>query len=427
MSRVRLNPEAVFRDLGYEPHEGQRLVHESLAPRRVLACGVRWGKSLCGAMEAIVAALQPKERSMGWVVGPTYDLADKIFREIVYIVAARLRHRIVTLKEHEKRLVLLNMAGGRSEIRAKSADNPTSLLGEALDWVILDEAARLKPAIWESFISQRLIDRKGWALMISTPKGKGWFYEAFRRGQGHDDAFESWNSPSWLNPHLDAALIEEERDRLPERVFRQEFGGEFLEGSGQVFRNVRERALGAAAVPVPGARYYAGLDLAKVHDYTVLVILNAEREVVYWDRFHRLDWNTQIQRVQVATDRYNRAVITCDATGLGDPLLEMLKRAGCRAEAYPFTAKSKAALVDALAMALEQGQIRLPRPELWPELIDELEGFEYDVTDAGNVRTSAPAGMHDDCVMALGLALWPVRTCKPKYRSVWVPFEEVFR
>jgi len=46
----------------------------------------------------------------------------------------------------------------------------------------------------------------------------------------------------------------------------------------------------------------------------------------------------------------------------------------------------------------------LPRPDLWPEGIDELEAFEYSVTDSGNVRTSAPSGIHDDCVIALALA-----------------------
>ena len=79
------------------------------------------------------------------LVAPTYDLTDKIYREMVIIVAQHLRHRIVAMKDNEKRLILRNMAGGLSEIRGKSADNPVSLLGEGLDWVIVDEAARLKP------------------------------------------------------------------------------------------------------------------------------------------------------------------------------------------------------------------------------------------------------------------------------------------
>jgi len=36
--------------------------------------------------------------------------------------------------------------------------------------------------------------------------------------------------------------------------------------------------------------------------------------------------------------------------------------------------------------------------------VNELEVFEYDVTDAGTVRYSAPSGFHDDTVDALALA-----------------------
>src|SRR5436309_10516019 len=199
---TQLNKQALFRDLGYEPHPGQAEIHASTASRRVVASGVRWGKSRCAAMEALASAMEARDRSIGWVVAPTYDLSDKIFREIVIVVAQHLRHRIVTLKDHEKKLVLRNMAGGLSEIRGKSTDNPVSLLGEGLDWLIVDEAARMKPSIWEGYLTQRLIDRKGWALLISTPKGKGWFYDLFRRGQGRDPDYQSWNSPSWENPFL---------------------------------------------------------------------------------------------------------------------------------------------------------------------------------------------------------------------------------
>ena len=403
------NKMAFFEDLGYAPHPGQQEIHASSAPRRIVACGVRWGKTLCAAMEGISAAMEPKPRSMGWVVAPTYDLADKVFRELVILTAEHLRHRIVTLKESERRLVLRNMAGGLSEIRGKSADNPVSLLGEGLDWLIVDEASRLKPAIWESHLTQRLIDKKGWALLISTPKGKGWFYELFRRGQGSDGEVESWNLPSKSNPHLNDSLIEQERNRLPERVFRQEYEGEFLEGSGAVFRNVRECATGDWQMPEYGRTYYGGLDLARVEDYTVLVIATRDRQVVHVDRFHRLDWALQIQRIRVAASLYHSPTILCDSTGVGDPIHESLARAGCSVEPYPFTQKSKAALVDNLALLLEQRDVVLPRPDLWPEGVDELESFQYSVTDAGNVRSSAPHGVHDDCVMALGLALWQVR------------------
>ena len=400
----RLDKKALFQDLGYQPHEGQRSIHESRAPRRVLACGVRFGKSLCAAMECLAAAMEPKERSIGWVVAPTYDLSERVFNQVAVVAASHLGHRVVAIKEHDRRLVLRNMGGGHSEIRGKSADNPVSLLGEGLDWCVLDEASRMRPAIWESHLSQRLLDKQGWALLISTPRGKGWFYEMFRRGQGLDPDYQSWNWPSWTNPLLDKDQIDEERGRLPERVFRQEYGAEFLEGSGAVFRYVREAATGGWKDPQRDAYYYAGLDLAKVEDYTVLVIMNRAREVVFFDRFHRQDWTVQINRIKAACERYNSARIVCDTTGAGEPVYEQMTRAGCRVEAYPFTARSKGDLVNNLSLMLEQRQLVLPRQELCPDLIDELEAFEYSVTEAGGVRTGAPSGVHDDCVIALALA-----------------------
>jgi len=417
-----LSKSALFRDIHHEPHPGQRAIHESTASRRIVACGVRWGKSLCAAMEALAAAMEPKPRSMGWVVAPSYDLSDKIFREIVVVLAERLRHRIVSLRDNDKRLVLRNLAGGLSEIRGKSADNPISLLGEGLNWVIVDEAARLKPAIWEGYISQRLVDRKGWALLISTPRGKGYFYDLFRRGQGLDPDYESWNQPSWSNPHLDASLIEEERGRLPERVFRQEFGGEFIEGSGQVFRNVRECATGEWEEPQRDKQYFAGLDLAKLEDYTVLVVVDSKRRVVHVDRFHKIDWSIQVSRIKATTERYHNAATYVDSTGAGEPILENLRKAGINALPYTLTARSKSALIDQLALTLEQRRIVLPKPELWPEGIDEMESFEYSVTDSGNVRTGAPGGVHDDCVIALALAIWEPAKVRRFRRERYVPW-----
>ncbi len=419
MGSPRFNKAAFFEDLGYEPHPGQQEIHFATEPRRVVACGVRWGKTLCAAMEGLAAAMQPAERSMGWVVGPTYDLADRVFREIQRLALAHLKHRIVTLTE--RCLVLRNMAGGRSEIRAKSADSEVSLLGEGLDWLIVDEASRLKPTIWQAHLSQRLIDKKGWALLISTPNGKGHFYDLHRRGQGDDPEWRSWNYPSWTNPLLDADHIERQRQSVPERTFRQEYGAEFIEGSGAVFRNVRDCATGVWRDPREDGRYFAGLDLAKVEDYTVLSILDADLNLVFVDRFHRLDWAFQVQRIKAGLDRYAKAEVFVDSTGAGEPILESLRRAGVNARPYSFTQKSKAALIDNLSLMFEQKKITVPTPEVWPEGIDEVEAFEYSVTDSGTVRTGAPGGGHDDIVISLALAAWHRRPRRERKISLFAP------
>lgn len=224
-----LRKRELFAALGYQPHAGQVLVHRSKASRRVLACGVRWGKSTCAAMEAIAGLFEARDSALGWTVAPTYEASKRIFDEVVHVVHMHLRHRVVEYNPREHRLVVVNFGGGRSTLRGKSADNSVSLLSEAIDFVIVDEAARMKPEIWQQHLVQRLIDRNGWALLLSTPAGRNWFHKLFRRGQNsRDPSFESWAQPSWMNPHISRDLIEEERKRMDADPFGQEFAGKFI-------------------------------------------------------------------------------------------------------------------------------------------------------------------------------------------------------
>lgn len=414
--RIR-NFRAFCEDVGYRPHAGQLEVHSATERIRVVACGVRWGKTTCAAMDGLAAALTPAERSVGWVVAPTYDLATRVFREILLTAKSKLGHYVKAASESEHRLILTNLSGGYSEVRAKSADNPVSLLGEGLDWLIVDEASRLKADVWQAYLSQRLIDKKGWALLVSTPKGKGFYYDLFRSGrEGPDRAPDtrSWNMPSWTNPLLDRDLIEAERSRIPDRDFRQEYGAEFIEGEGRVFSEVRACATGEMREPVAGRRYIAGLDLARVTDFSVLIICDVDtRAVVYVDRFNRLDWETQVARAKAALDRYNAAPAYVDTTGAGEPVFEMLRKAGIGARAYTLTSRTKADLINNLVLMLAGRKITLPRPLLCPVLINELEDYEFSVTDTGVIRMSSPAGAHDDTVIALALAAWGLKRAQP--------------
>lgn len=225
---TRLDKRELFESLGYRPHAGQKAVHRSHAPRRVLACGVRWGKSTCGVMEAIAGLLQPREETLGWVVGPTLDLARLIFERAAIVVERRFKHRVKHYSPREQRLVVVNFGGGTSVLEGKTADHPASLLGESLDFLIVDEAARMKESVWTEHLSQRLIDRHGWALFLSTPRGRDWFFRLGKRGQrGRDKSFESWCSPSWTNPYISRELIEEERSRLSKEVFDEQYGAVF--------------------------------------------------------------------------------------------------------------------------------------------------------------------------------------------------------
>jgi hypothetical protein len=225
---TKLSKPDLFEALGYKPHAGQLLVHRSRAQRRVLACGVRWGKSTCGVMESLAGLLQPRERTLGWIVGPTYALSRLIFERTAALALQRFKHRVRAYSPRDQRLVMVNFGGGRSVLEGKTADHPASLLGESLDFVVVDEAAAMQERVWTEHLSQRLLDRRGWALFLSTPRGRNWFYKLYRRGQkGRDPAYESWASASWTNPHLDRELIEAEQARLSSESYAEQYCAEF--------------------------------------------------------------------------------------------------------------------------------------------------------------------------------------------------------
>lgn len=230
----RVSKRELFRLVGYEPHPGQVAVHRSKAKRRVLACGTRWGKSLASSMEAVAALLEPATESTGWVVAPSYGLTQRVFRKVHDAVREHFPHRILEIALREHRIVVRNLGGGRSEVVCKSADRPDGLLGAAVDWLLVDEAARVRDDVWDSYLAPRLIDRDGWALIVSTPRGvRSWFYRQYRRGLAGEPGYESWTAPSDQNPHLPEGAIEAERQRMSAETFAQEFQAEFLGDSAE--------------------------------------------------------------------------------------------------------------------------------------------------------------------------------------------------
>jgi len=66
-----------------------------------------------------------------------------------------------------------------------------------------------------------------------------------------------------------------------------------------------------------------------------------------------------------------------------------------------FTNAIKTNLIEALALAFEQGQIQILND---PVLVGELLAYESERLPSGLTRYSAPDGLHDDCVSALMLA-----------------------
>jgi len=336
---------------------------------------------------------------VGWFA-PTYKILDPSWEEVRSILQP-----LTVRSDATKHLVQL-VTGAHVEMWSLQ-DNDA---GRSRKYrrVIVDEAALVPhlEAIWNEAIRPTLTDLRGDAWFLSTPKGQNFFWTLFCRGQDPaEPAYAGWQMPTTANPFIDPAEVDEARRNMPERSFGQEYLAEFLEDGGGVFRRVREAVdAGRTANEPAHARqtYTLGVDLARVEDFTVLAVLDGAGRQVYHERFNQIAWERQIAAITRVAAAY-RARVWLDSTGVGDPIYEALRKGGVAVRGYQFTNPSKERLVDALALALENGELRLMD---LPAQTSELQAFQYELTPARNVRMNAPPGMHDDCVIALALANW---------------------
>lgn len=378
--------------INVNPHIGQKEVHNSPARFRVLAAGRRWGKTRLGVNECLDVA---SKGGRAWWVAPSYKMSEVGWRPL-----RRMGSQLgAEIRRADRQIVMPN--GG--EISVRSADNPDSLRGEGLDFIVVDECAFIKEDAWNEALRPALADRQGGALLCSTPKGRNLFWRLFQLANSQE-GWQSWSFPTSANPYIEESEIEAAKDLLPERIFLQEFMAEFLEDSGTVFRNVMPCAIATEDEPNEAGQYVMGVDWGKHNDFTVITVLDTTPDVprmVYTDRFNQIDYQLQLGRLLQLVDKYNPYSVIAEKNSIGEPLVEQLQRANVPVEAFNTTNQSKTVAIEALSLAFERNDIEILND---PVLVGELQAYELSRLPSGAFRYNAPEGLHDDMVMSLALA-----------------------
>lgn len=348
-------------------------------------------------MGSLACVVDGMRGGRAWWIAPSYKMAMVGWRTISHL-GGQVPGADVRLSEMQ----VAFPGGGSAQVR--SADDPQSLRGEGLTFAVLDECAFMREAAWSEAVRPALSDRQGGALFISTPRGCNWFWRLWLRGERGEPDWRSWRFPTVDNPFIPASEIEEARRDMPERTFAQEYLAEFLDDAGGVLRKVRDAAVLQPAAPKADGQYVMGVDWAKSADFTVLVVIDAKTgEMAAMDRFNRIDYSVQRGRLEALANRYRVRSIVAESNAMGEPIVEQLRRDGLPVIGFVTTNASKTMLVEGLALAFEQGVLRILDD---PVLVGELEAYEMQRLPSGAIRYGAPEGMHDDTVMALALAWW---------------------
>jgi hypothetical protein len=142
-----------------------------------------------------------------------------------------------------------------SWIRAKSTKDPTTLLGEEIDGVILSEGSQMPLKTWTRYLRQRLSSRGGQVIIPTTPAGYDDFlHPLWLQGQENGNQYpdvpytqsvQSWQFPSWSNPYydkseLEAAMRDLKSGILDEADFEEQWGGKFTSQTGKVYKTFKE-------------------------------------------------------------------------------------------------------------------------------------------------------------------------------------------
>lgn len=205
----------------------QSRVFGSRARFRALNAGRRFGKTHLAALELMASAVNRKG-SINWYVAPTYRQAEQIaWAKLKSMIPAAY---IAAKNESDLSIVLRN----RSIIALRGADNPDSLRGPGLDFVVLDEAAFQKHEAWAEVLRPALSDRLGRALFISTPCGYNWFYDLYCAAKGRDD-WAAFQFTTLEGGNVPTSEVESARSELDERTFRQEYEASFEALAGRVY------------------------------------------------------------------------------------------------------------------------------------------------------------------------------------------------
>jgi hypothetical protein len=395
--------------IGFTPHDCQKEILECKEREIIICAGRRFGKSAICAYIALKTLLEGDDRKKPvkvWIVSPTYDLSQKVFSYLVewFLKVVPSQRAGISWRPFPQ----IKTARG-SIVQCKSAENPTGLLGEELDLLIIDECSRIKREIWETYLMATVLSRHGKTFFISTPFGKNWFYDKWMFLKESGSAFQF---TSYQNKENKEEELERIRKALPEDIFNQEYLAKFLDSGATVFRNIKKCIFETSEERVQGVRYFMGLDLAKFRDFTcITVVSDYSHQVVHFERFNKLPYTLQKERILKVANDYSAKVII-DSLNVGAAMADELRAEGV--EVYDFKTTgtiskdlskkgTKEKMIEKLAMLFEQENIKIPNEQV---LIDELESFSYEMTDSGNIRYSAPQGLNDDCVFSLALACW---------------------
>jgi len=373
-------------------------------------------------------ALIPEHRV--WWVGLDYPQSEVAWASVKWHAS---KIPMAQIQESQQRVLM--PGGGWMQI--KSSDS--SLLGEGLDFVILDEAAHYMNLqdVWRRRIRPSITDRRGKALIISTPNGPGVFSEMEVWALKNPDEWEVFHFTTADNPHIDKAEIAKAKAELPDPIFRQEYLGEYVESAAAAVISVAWLRAASTILRIGiGERRIISCDVATEADGgdETVVYKMVNTDIVAAEYFRHQNTMETAGKLHIMAKEHGaiagglpvRVPVIVDAIGVGDGVKSRLQELGT--EAIPFIASEapkneeglyanlRAEAWASLAKEFRNGRVRLTweDQELWRQLT--AVRYKYasgKIAIEAKKDTSSRLGRSPDRADAYMMGVWGLRYCQP--------------
>lgn len=221
-----LDPTAMADELDMKLDPWQREFLSSDRKRILVNCYRQSGKSTYAAIKAVHKAVY-RPHALVLILSPSMRQSAEVVEKCVTIYHG-LGKPVVAEAENMHSLVLEN----RSRIIGLPGSAATVRGYSGVDLIVVDEAAYTRDEL-PAAVSPMLAVSGGSLYALSTPHGKrGWWWDAWENGGAHWLRIKATVQGS---PRISREYQREERLRLGERSFRQEYMCEFLEIVDQAF------------------------------------------------------------------------------------------------------------------------------------------------------------------------------------------------
>jgi len=278
---------------------------------------------------------------------------------------------------------------GGARLQALTASQ-TSVRGPHPQRLLLDEVDEMDLGIFDAALGQPMSKgsiASGIVASSTHQNADGTMTEVLKRaGQ------RKWRTFEWCyretvrtptNPYgwLDPEEVARKRLVVPDAMWAAEYEGQEPNPEGRAFMTERvdemfDRVLGEIEVsegryyefeaPQPGGVYATGGDWARKVDRTIIPTLRIDckpARLVAFEALKRREWPAMVERLAVRVKRYpGRAAH--DATGVGDVVEGMLKKAGIRAEPVILSGRDRYDLLTDYTKGIENRELKAPRLSL---------------------------------------------------------------